>query len=90
MQLDIEFCGTLCYTPRFIINGVNADYDDFGEKYDRDPDSAYDCGCGDMQFTRIDPTQEVLEKYKITDAEYYVVAAQLENGLSFGGCGLCS
>lgn len=89
MKLELEFGTALCYTPKFVINGIIADEDDFGEKYDRDPDNAEDYGCGDMQFTRIPPTNEVLEKYSITEAEYAIIAGQLEEGLSFGSCGWC-
>ena len=89
MNLEIEFGTSLCYTPVFRINGIEADYSDFGEKYDRDPDSAEDYACGDMQFTATPPTDAVLSKYEITLAEYAVVARQLEEGLSFGSCGWC-
>lgn len=90
MKLDLEFAHSLCYTPTFIINGIEADYDDFGEKYDRSPETAEDYCCGDMQFTRIPPTEDVLKKYGITGPEYELIAGQLEAGLSFGSCGWCS
>ena len=89
MKLELEFGSALCYVPTFVINGVNADTDDFGEKYDRSPETAEDYACGDMQFTSIPPSPKVLEKYHITEAEYSVIAGQLESGLSFGCCGLC-
>ena len=63
--------------------------EDFGEQYDRDPGGAEPYGCGDMRFTRIPPTVEVLNKYEITIDEYHLVAQQLEHGLSFGSCGWC-
>ena len=89
MKLEVEFGSTMCYTPTFVINGVEADHEDFGEKYDRSPETAEDYACGDMRFTRIPPKPEVLEKYHITEAEYEVIAGQLEGGLSFGCCGWC-
>ena len=89
MKLELEFGTALCYTPVFKINGIDADRDDFGEQYDRSPETAEDYACGDMQFTRVPPKPEILEKYGITEAEYALVADQLENGLSFGSCGWC-
>lgn len=89
MKLELEIATALRYAPTFTINGIDADYSDFGEKYDRSPETAEDYGCGDMQFTRVPPTPEVLGKYGITDAEYALVASQLEVGLSFGTCGWC-
>ena len=93
MQLDIEFGKSLCYTSKFIINGVKAKADDFGEMYDRNPDKATELGdytCGDMRFTRNGPRHDVLAKYRISEAEYHTIAAQLEEGLSFGCCGWCT
>lgn len=90
MNLILKFGRALCYTPEFSINGVDADYQDFGEKFDRSPETAEAYSCGDMQFTRNPPTAEVLSKYKITIDEYHEVAERLEKGLSFGECGWCS
>jgi hypothetical protein len=42
-----------------------------------------------MQFERIDATQEILEKYKISKAEYVTICDKLTEGLSFGHCGWC-
>jgi hypothetical protein len=89
MELELEFGHALCYTPTFKINGIDADSDDFGEKYDRDTENAEDYGCGDMQFTRVEPKSEVLEKYNISETEYFEIAKKLEGGLSFGCCGWC-
>ena len=89
MKLELEFGTALCYAPTFKINGIKADSNDFGEKYDRSPETAEDYACGDMQFTRVPPKPEVLERYGITEAEYALVAYQLESGLSFGRCGWC-
>lgn len=90
MHLNLQFGTYLCYTPEFMINGKDAYQEDFGEKYDRCPELAEDYSCGNMQFTRIEPTKEVLEKYGITVEEYNEIASKLEDGLSFGRCGLCS
>lgn len=89
MDLELKFGAYLCYTPVFRINGKSATSDDFGEKYDRSPETAEDYACGNMRFTRIPPTETVLAKYGITPEEYAEIASQLEEGLSFGCCGLC-
>jgi hypothetical protein len=90
MKLELEFGSSLCYTPTFKINGIDADSNDFGEQYDRSPESAEEYACGDMQFTRVPANPEVLTKYGITAPEYELIAGQLEVGLSFGSCGWCA
>lgn len=90
MKPELEFGKSLCFTPTFRINNIDADSSDFGEKYDRSPEDAEDYGCGDMRFTRVQARPEALEKYGITVPEYELVAGQLEAGLSFGSCGMCS
>jgi hypothetical protein len=89
MDLKLEFGTSLCYTPTFVVNGIDADCEDFGEKYDRDTENAEDYGCGDMQFTGIEATPETLNKYSITKEEYSEIVNKLEDGLSFGRCGCC-
>ena len=90
MELELKIYGALCATSVFTINGVDADYEDFGNKYDRNADNAEDYSCGNMQFTGKQSTTEILSKYKITDREYREVVLKLEDGLSFGCCGWCS
>jgi hypothetical protein len=80
----------LCETKVFRVNGVPADKEDFGEQSDRRRGTAEPYCCGDMEFTRIDPTPAVLEKYGITEVEYGEICDKLEEGLSFGSCGLCA
>lgn len=89
MKLKLIFGDALCYTPEFEINDIRAYKDDFGEQYDRDEENAEEYGCGDMHFTPKLPTQEILNKYKITLSEYNEICKQLEDGLSFGSCGWC-
>ena len=89
MSHEITFGSYLCYTPTFIINGVDADADDFGDKYDHDPENAEDYACGDMRFDMKPPTADVLAKYSIDDLEYWTIANKLAEGLSFGSCGWC-
>ena len=89
MDVELRIARHLCWAQVFKVNGVKASDLDFGEKYDRDEDEDDGLGCNDMRFTRIPPTPEVLLKYRITEDEYAAIAAQLEEGLSFGSCGLC-
>lgn len=89
MDIELKIYGSFCATSVFTINRIDADYEDFGEKYDRDSDSAEEFGCGNMTFTGNRSTPKVLTKYKITEEEYQQVVSKLEDGLSFGSCGWC-
>ena len=89
MAHDITFGKYYCYTPIFVINGVDAIYDDFGIKEDIDSDHDGEYVCGNMHFTPLPPRLDILEKYKIDELEYWTIANKLEDGLSFGTCGLC-
>jgi len=89
MILLLEFGIPHCSTSKFMINGVGADQDDFGEKHDRDSENAEDYGCGDMEFTRNPSTNEILDKYRINEEQYQEVCEKLEEGLSLGSCGWC-
>ncbi len=90
MKLEFKSMGSLCSADIFIINGVEADSDDFGNQDDLSPDTADDYGCGNMQFTPIEPAEGILQKYGLTYPEYWLVANMLKESLSFGDCGLCS
>lgn len=48
MKLELKIYSALCETEIFTVNGINATYEDFGEKYDHDTENAEDYGCGDM------------------------------------------
>ena len=89
MKLELTFFNSLCECEVFRINGKNAKHEDFGEHFDRSPDTADEYGCGDMRFTPNPPADEVLEKYNITVDEYEEIATELEDKLSFGCCGWC-
>lgn len=89
MKHRLSVYSSLCTPATFEVNGVDADYDDFGDKWDRSPDDDESYGCGDMHFTPTDPTPQVLAKYSITRAEYVKIADELEDKLSFGSCGWC-
>lgn len=83
-----SYCA-LCELCGCEINGVNLDYNDFGEKYDTEPEEAPEYGCGNMQFIPyFEVKQETLRKYNITEDEYRKIQNKL-NCLSFGCCGWC-
>ena len=89
---DIKVSRWMCWCPIFTIKGIKAAADDFGENDDIDchcEDKPFR-GCGNMIFTPKPATQKVLDKYGITVDEYNEIASVLEDGLSFGYCGLCS
>jgi hypothetical protein len=91
MDYVIERCAWFCSTKEFKINGIDADWEDFGEKYDRYPTGAETPGgCGKMLFTRTCSTPEILKKYSITESEYSLICDELEWELSFGQCDYCS
>lgn len=74
----------------FEINGIEADYEDFGEKRDLDPKNRPYYGCGNMAFVPKDPTEEILNKYNISVYDYDEICDKLETHLSFGRCAWCS
>lgn len=90
MELIIKpFNALPCNLKVFIVNGNEAELKDFGEVYDHDEESAEPYGCGDMYFEPKSPTKEVLDKYNITEEEYYNICNELEDKLHVGGCGWC-
>ena len=86
---EIQIYGALCATSIFKINEIDADSCDFGSGYDESPEPAEDYACGNRVFEKIVATNEVLEKYKITEADYEKIADELVEKLSFGCCGWC-
>lgn len=90
MELIIEpFNALPCNLQVFIINGKEANQNDFGEAYDHDEENAESYGCGNTYFEPKSPTKEVLDKYNITEEEYYNICNELEDKLHVGGCGWC-
>ena len=89
MELKLQFAGSYCCTEKFEINGIEAEYEDFGEKRDNDAENAPEYGCGDMQFFPQNSTEKILKKYDISEEEYQEICEKLEKGLSFGNCSYC-
>ena len=91
MKTHLAVYGAFCATKSFEINGVHAVMEDFGSKWDHDPDNAEDYGCGDMRLVRHRTIPDgVLERYSISSKEWHEIAEQLEEKLSFGECGWCT
>lgn len=88
MDLVIKAYSALCELEVFTINGIKADYDDFGDKRDVSRYDAEEYGCGNMQFRPKPATQEILDRYGINITEYNEVCDKLDC-LSFGSCGWC-
>lgn len=78
-----------CKLEIFIINDINADINDFGKVKDLDPKNAPEYGCGKTQFVSRDFTWDILNKYNITDKEYYEVCDMLKEQISFDNCTEC-
>lgn len=89
MIVKIEQFGYLCELKIFEINDIDAIWEDFGDKFDDDPKNAREYRCGNMKFHPKNPTKEILEKYKITEKEYWEICGELDGRLSFGSCGWC-
>ena len=80
-----------CGLEVFNINDVeNSNWYDFGYTYDSNPSNAPDYGCGDRRFHADPPTQQVLDKYSITEKEYEEICDELKDALHFGNCAWCS
>lgn len=90
MELVIKPCQSLpCHLEVFTINGKDADQYDFGDIFDHNEEIREPYGCGDMHFDSKPPTKEVLDKYNITEEEYYNICNELEYELCVGSCGWC-
>lgn len=89
-NVQLVFGECYCYCREFTINDVEADYDDFVDKYDHDIENAPDYGCGNMTCDIKKPIDIVLKKYGINEDEYRDIAEKLVDGLSFGRCAWCS
>lgn len=89
MTLKLKVYGCLCELEKFEINGIRAEWKEFGDKFDADSENAEPYGCGNMIFVPKPPSTEILKKYDITAEEYDNICNELQEGLSFGCCGWC-
>jgi hypothetical protein len=90
MKLELDVYSAVCETSVFKINGINAKYEDFGEKFDACPCDTKPLCCGNMVFKPKGNTGRVLQKYGITADEYTYICVQLRKKLSFGLCRYCA
>lgn len=90
MKIEFEMFDALCTHRLFKINNIHARYEDFGEQYDRSPQTSEPYGCGDMSFSAKPATQSILDKYKITPDEYIQICDMLTDKMSWGNCNWCS
>lgn len=90
MTYEIIPFGYLCDLEKFTINGIKADYEDFGIKEDLGNHADNNWWCSNMQFIQYDnPDANVLKKYGITNDEFVIIAHKLKMALSFGSCNFC-
>jgi hypothetical protein len=89
MKLELSAYNSICGLKVFRINGLDADYKDFGEMYDAYSDHTKRGCCGNMVFAPKRYSKKVLVKYGITPEDYTEVCVQLKNKLSYGLCRLC-
>lgn len=89
VKFNIVAYESLCELDNFQINGIDANYRDFGDKEDIAPEKAEPYGCGNMQFIPKECRKEILDKYDISEGEYYLICHKLKEALSFGECGWC-
>lgn len=90
MELVIKpFHSLPCELEVFTINGITANYRDFGNTFDHNEKARKPYGCGDMQFEPKPPIKEVLYGYNITEEEYYSICNELRCKLSVGSCRWC-
>lgn len=89
MTFNIKMSDYYCMPSEFVVNGIEADAYDFGMSHDACPGNAEDYGCGNRVFEPDPPSQEVLDKYHITEAEYKEISDELVEKLSVGACSCC-
>lgn len=62
IDLNLKIFSSLCAPEEFFINGIEADYDDFGTLDDLDPENADVYSCGNRKFIPKLPSEDVMEK----------------------------
>ena len=90
-QLDLEitpFRCVRCELEVFKINGQNADLDDFGRSGWKG--NCMEGTCHHEFCPNIKPSNDVLNKYNITESQYYQICDNLVDKLYVGNCGWCS
>lgn len=91
MNLDIvvEPCEYFpCSLEVFTVNGVNADFEDFG--YMGDYEDCYKSCCNKVFMVDESLCPTTTKKYGITESQFYEIASILEDKLISGECNLCN
>lgn len=90
-KLIIKPFSHYCSLEEFNVNDVeDSNWWDFGYTYDACPSKAPEYGCGNKCFHANKHTEEILNKYSITETEYYEICKKLEEALHFGCCAECA
>jgi len=91
MEYTAKVFPYLCSLRVFIINDIKADQDDFITQRDEGYDIYNNFGgCYNMKAEPKESSQDILNKYNITKDEYYTIAEDISNKLSFGECDYCN
>lgn len=72
----------------FVINNINADYNDFGTIVESTKEG-WEFACPPEEFIPKMVTSKILEKYNINENEYNHICNELVQLLSFNGCAWC-
>ena len=86
MTLIYEKAGRWYCQVNFYVNGITGSECDFGDK---NPGGRDGYRCLNMHFEPDDPTDEILERYGITENDYKIIVDMLCEQLAFGNCCMC-
>lgn len=82
--------GLPCALEVFMINGIDADLEEFGSGFDEGSEYAEDYACGNRVFEALSGAPAgVCARYGITKDEWFEIAHELESILHVGSCGWC-
>lgn len=97
MEYVAKVYSALCSLSEFTINGIDADLDDFVDKYDDygdnddyNADEIEECGCYNMTGDVKEATVGVMLKYNINRDEYVIIAKDIADKVSFNRCNWCN
>lgn len=89
IEIEVGYYGLPCAVRKFVIDGIEADEDDFGESVSEGDGCG---GCINRHFEgNINPfhIKEMCNKYNLTHEEYLKIVERLEYELDIGDCGWC-
>lgn len=85
----VPYSALPCELETFLVNGKKAARHDFVGTRDEEPRPDSFC-CGNMQAFVKTPTDEILEKYSISEDEFHEIAEYVAKILSVGYCCWCA